>query len=138
MKTALEKIAFAKEKIINVQTAVIHRFKVSLSFGNDHICLFQKDTWFFIDSRYPGASYVASVSDYFDKAGKTDFFGILHSGIIDDRIAADDYSNIQLGISLFQKFDRKLIQNDLSTVVCYIDKFFSRRKILKEKLVITF
>ena len=40
VKTLLEPVAFAKKKVINIQSTFMKGFKVPLAFGNNYICLF--------------------------------------------------------------------------------------------------
>ena len=46
METTLEQITFAEKEIINIQSAVVEGLKITLSFGNDQICIIKKLTGF--------------------------------------------------------------------------------------------
>ena len=64
VKLILEPFTFTQEQVVNIESTIMKRFVVALSFGNDQISRFKCLTGFAADMGKPGAADFASISDY--------------------------------------------------------------------------
>lgn len=122
VKLILEPFTFTQEQVVNIESTIMKRFVVALSFGNDQISRFKCLTGFAADMGKPGAADFISISDYGGQFGKPYILCIFHCRIIDYRKTSDDHGDIEFRTEFFKKYDNQFVKNDFSSVISQIDK----------------